>query len=89
MQISVTLFSWFIGVLNGSGLALLRILRVPEAHHRHIYSPEEIELLLAESTQRGVLEAEDQERLRRALRLGWWSSSTSTAALRASSRWKT
>lgn len=70
MHRSVMLFSWFIRVLNGSGLALLRILRVPEAHHRHIHSPEEIDLLLAESTQRGVLETEDQQRLRRALRLG-------------------
>jgi CBS domain containing-hemolysin-like protein len=70
MHISIVLVSGFIRILNGSGLALLRVFRVPEASHRHIHSPEEIDLLLAESAQRGVLEADDQQRLRRALRLG-------------------
>ena len=70
MHVSMVLASGFIRVLNGSGLAILRVLRVPEASHRHIHSPEEIDLLLAESAQHGVLEAEDQQRLRRALRVG-------------------
>jgi putative hemolysin len=70
MHVSVLLSSHFIRVLNGTGLALLRALRVPEASHRHIHSPEEIDLLIAESAERGLLEADDQQRLRRALRLG-------------------
>jgi len=70
MHVSILLASGFIRVLNGTGLALLRVFRVPEASHRHIHSPEEIDLLIAESAQRGVLEAEGQQRLRRALRLG-------------------
>jgi putative hemolysin len=70
MHLSVLLSSRFIRVLNGTGLAFLRALRVPEASHRHIHSPEEIDLLIAESAQRGVLQADDQQRLRRALRLG-------------------
>lgn len=69
MRWSLRLFSWFIAVLNGSGLALLRLLGVPPGH-RHVHSPEEIDLLIAESARQGVLEAEDQRRLRRALRLG-------------------
>ncbi|MBM4440594.1 MAG: HlyC/CorC family transporter [Candidatus Rokubacteria bacterium] len=70
MHLTMVLFSWAIGMLNGSGLAIMRLLRVPESSHRHIHSPEEIDLLIAESTERGVLEREDQQRLRRALRLG-------------------
>ena len=38
--------------------------------HRHVHSPEEIELLIAESRDGGLLEPEEQVRLHRALRLG-------------------
>ena len=37
--------------------------------HRHLHSPEEIELLIAESRDGGLLEPEEQQRLHRALRL--------------------
>jgi CBS domain containing-hemolysin-like protein len=70
MRWSMTLFSWFIDVLNGSGLLILRLLRVPSTGHRHVHSPEEIELLIAESRDGGLLEPEEQIRLHRALRLG-------------------
>jgi CBS domain containing-hemolysin-like protein len=70
MQWSLKLFSWAIDVLNGSGLLLLRALRVPSTGHRHVHSPEEIELLIAESRDGGLLEPEEQVRLHRALRLG-------------------
>ena len=70
MQWSQRLFSWSIDVLNGSGLLILRLLRVPSAGHRHVHSPEEIELLIAESRDGGLLEPEEQVRLARALRLG-------------------
>ena len=69
MQLSLRLFSWFTTLLNGSGALLLRMLGVAEAGHRHIHSPEEIELLIAESRDGGLLEAEEQNRLRKALRL--------------------
>jgi CBS domain containing-hemolysin-like protein len=59
----------FIAVLNGSGLALLRLLRAPTHGHRHIHSPEEIELLIAESRDGGLLEPDEHRRLQRALRL--------------------
>ena len=70
MQWSLRLFSWPIDALNGSGALLLRLLRVPSTGHRHVHSPEEIELLIAESRDGGLLEPEEQVRLHRALRLG-------------------
>jgi magnesium and cobalt exporter, CNNM family len=70
MQWSQRLFSWFIEVLNGSGILILRLLQVPPTGHRHVHSPEEIELLIAESRDGGLLEPEEQVRLHRALRLG-------------------
>ena len=70
MQWSRRLFSWSIDVLNGSGLLLMRLLQVSSTGHRHVHSPEEIELLIAESRDGGLLEPEEQKRLHRALRLG-------------------
>ena len=46
------------------------LLRVPTATHRHVHSPEEIGLLIAESRDGGLLEPQEQVRLHRALRLG-------------------
>ncbi|MEO5895819.1 MAG: hemolysin family protein [Vicinamibacterales bacterium] len=70
MQWSLKAFSWSISFLNGSGVLLLRALGVPATGHRHVHSPEEIELLIAESRDGGLLEPEEQVRLHRALRLG-------------------
>ena len=70
MQWSLRVFAWSIAVLNGSALLLLRALRVPSTGHRHVHSPEEIELLIAESRDGGLLEPQEQVRLHRALRLG-------------------
>ena len=70
MQWSGRLFGPFITFLNGSGMLLLRLMRVPATGHRHVHSPEEIELLIAESRDGGLLEPEEQVRLHRALRLG-------------------
>jgi CBS domain containing-hemolysin-like protein len=69
MQWSLRALSWVIVVLNGSGLAILRLLGVREAGHRHIHSPEEIELLIAESRAGGLLEPAEHQRLSRALKL--------------------
>src|SRR3954462_7308182 len=64
------LYAWFIVVLDRSALLLRRLLRVPTATHRHVDSPEEIALLIAESRDGGLLEPQEQVRLHRALRLG-------------------
>jgi CBS domain containing-hemolysin-like protein len=70
MQWSLRVFSLAIDALNGTGVLILRLLRVPTTGHRHVHSPEEIELLIAESRDGGLLEPEEQKRLHRALRLG-------------------
>jgi putative hemolysin len=70
MQWSIRLFSWSIAFLNGSGVLLLKLMRVPTSGHRHVHSPEEIVLLIAESRDGGLLEPQEQVRLHRALRLG-------------------
>src|SRR5207247_403911 len=64
------LYAWFIAILDRSNAALRALLRMPTATHRHIHSPEEIELLIAESRDGGLLEPQEQVRLHRALRLG-------------------
>ena len=70
MQWSLRLMAWFIWVLNGSGTAVLRLFGFEQTGHRHIHSPEELELLIAESSDGGLLEPEEHRRLQRALRLG-------------------
>lgn len=66
---SLRLFAWSIDVLNGSGSLVLWMLGVRDGGHHHIHSPEEIELLIVESRDGGLLEPEEQHRLHRALRL--------------------
>ncbi len=69
MRLSLWVFRPLIAVLNGSGIAILRLLRAPAAGHRHIHSPGEISLLIAESRDGGLLSADEQEQFERALRL--------------------
>src|SRR5687767_2213582 len=66
---SLWVYRPFIKWLNGSGLLFLRIMGASPQAHRHIHSPHEIELLIAESRDGGLLEADEHRRLRRALRL--------------------
>jgi len=69
MVASLWIYRPFIGWLNGSGLLVLRLLGVQQQAHRHIHSPDEIELLIAESREGGLLEPDEHRRLQRALRL--------------------
>lgn len=69
MKVSLVAYAWFLKILNGSGLAILKLLGFPQIGHGHIHSPEEIELLIAESRKGGLLEPEEHERLHKALRL--------------------
>jgi CBS domain containing-hemolysin-like protein len=70
MQWSLRVYAWLIAVLNGSGMFVLRAVGAPATGHRHVHSPEEIALLIAESRDGGLLEPQEQVRLHRALRLG-------------------
>lgn len=69
MRWSIRVFDWFIAFLNGSAVLLLKLFGVQSTGHRHIHSPDEIELMIAESRDGGLLEPEEQVRLHRALRL--------------------
>ena len=57
-------------LINGATPLLLRLLGATPAAQRHLHSPDEIELLIAESRDGGLLEPDEQQRLHRALRLG-------------------
>lgn len=70
MRWSLRAFKPFIALLNGSATGLLRLLGMPMGGHRHLHSPDEIALLIAESRDGGLLEPEEQQRLHKALRLG-------------------
>ena len=70
MQWSLRAYAWLIVVLNGSGNLVLRAIGLASTGHRHVHSPEEIALLIAESRDGGLLEPQEQVRLHRALRLG-------------------
>lgn len=66
---SLWVYRPFIKWLNGTSLLLLRVAGVRQPPHRHIHSPDEIELLIAESRDGGLLEPDEHRRLQRALRL--------------------
>src|SRR4029453_15258459 len=66
---SLTIYRPFTRWPNGPGPLLLRPLGAPQHSHRHIHSPGEIELLIAESRDGGLLEPDEHRRLQRALRL--------------------
>ena len=74
MELSLRIYRPFLALLNGSASLLLRLVGAGEQAHRHLHSPEEIDLLISESRDGGLLEPEEQQRLRRALRLGLRSS---------------
>jgi putative hemolysin len=70
MRWSLRVFRPFIGAVNGATTLVLRLVGVRVAPQRHVHSPDEIDLLLAESRDGGLLELDEQQRLHRALRLG-------------------
>lgn len=68
---SMVVLSPFIKFLNGSGSVVLRLFGVTgEQSHRHVHSPEEIDLLIRESREGGLLQTKESRHLREALQLG-------------------
>lgn len=67
---SLVVYSIFIRALNGAAAGILRLLKMPAVIQGHIHSPDEIELMFADSRDGGLLETDEHERLQRALRLG-------------------
>jgi magnesium and cobalt exporter, CNNM family len=66
---SLRLFRPFLALLNGTATLVLRLFGISPQPHRHLHSPEEIELMIAESRDGGLLEPAEQQRLHRALGL--------------------
>lgn len=69
LQWSLRAFRPFITMLNGTASLLLRMFGGGPTTHRHLHSPQEIALLLVESRDGGLLEADEQLRLQKALQL--------------------
>jgi putative hemolysin len=70
MQWSVALFRPLIAVANGSGRFLMRLVGLsPVAEHAHVHSPEEIRILVEESSAGGVLDEEERRLLVNTLEL--------------------
>lgn len=69
MRWTLACSAWFIDFLNGSGLLLLKLFRLPPGGHQHIHSRQEINMLVEESHQGGLLEEDEHERLHSALSL--------------------
>lgn len=58
-------------LLNGSGTLILRLLGAThEGGHGHVHSPEEIQLLIGQSYEGGLLDADDRRLLDNAFRVG-------------------
>jgi putative hemolysin len=69
LRVSSFVLRPFIWLLNGSGNFVLNLFAIPPSSHKHVHSLEEIELLLAESRDGGLLEADEHRRLHQALEL--------------------
>lgn len=62
MAIARWIFTIPVKILNGIGVAMLRLFRVPLAEgHERVLSAEELELIVTESKEGGLLNAEEQE----------------------------
>ena len=69
MRISLVLFMPLIWLFNGSGSLVLRLLGKRPHEGMQVHSPEEIELLVTESHEKGLLDDEERQMLRNAFRL--------------------
>jgi putative hemolysin len=70
MRWSLVAFRPLISLVNGSATAVLRLFGISAGSHRHLHSPDELALMIAESRDGGLLEPDEQQRLHRALHLG-------------------
>jgi putative hemolysin len=70
MRWTLQVFRPFIVLLNGTATFVVRLFGAHSGSHHHIHSPAEIELLIAESRDGGLLEPDEHRRLHRALQLG-------------------
>lgn len=66
---SAALFGPLIALLNGSGNLLLRATGIGVSAHRHVHAPDELEILIRQSHEGGLLQDDEHVRLVRALHL--------------------
>jgi putative hemolysin len=67
---AMVIFRPLIWLFNGSGNLVLKLMRVDtQTSHTRIHSPEEIEILVTESHEGGLLDDEERQMLRNAFRL--------------------
>lgn len=65
MQFVQTILTIPVRMLNAVGFALLRLLKIPPAEgHERVLSPEELELIVTESAEGGLLNEEEEEMIR-------------------------
>lgn len=69
MRFSLRLLYFFIWLLNGSSNTILRLLGIPATAHKHVHGAEEIDLLVTESHEGGMLEEKERERIHNVFRL--------------------
>lgn len=69
MRVSLVILRPLIWLFNGSGNLVLRLIGRQPTGAALIHSPEEIELLVSESHERGLLDDEERQMLRNAFRL--------------------
>ena len=69
MRISLKLFAPLIWLFNGSGVFILRLLGHKTKDKAHIHSAEEIEILVSESHEGGLLDDVERQMLRNAFRM--------------------
>jgi putative hemolysin len=69
MRWSMSIYRFFIWSLNGAGFLLLRPFGVRPGGQPHVHTPQELELLFAESRRAGQLSPEMHKRLQQGLRL--------------------
>lgn len=65
MHFAATLMHYPVAALNGIGSALLRLFRIPPAQgHARLLAPDELEMIVAESTEGGMIDSDEQEFIR-------------------------
>jgi CBS domain containing-hemolysin-like protein len=70
LQWSGWVFKPLIALLNGSGILLMRLIKIePSAEHGHIHSPEELSILIEEGGQGGAISPEEYRLLSNTMRM--------------------
>lgn len=71
MHWAETIFAVPVAILNGIGVVLLHFFRVPPVEgHARLHSPEELDLIVAESAERGLLNDEEEEMIHNIFNFG-------------------